>query len=262
MKSDFSFFDQPEILQSIFFPRKDFINPDSSEGQTYFIQVEDKIKISCRYWVEGKDSPSILYFHGNGETTGDYESIAKLYKKIGINLFVADFRGYGLSNGEPTFSSMIKDAHIIFREFKTIIKEGGYKENIFLMGRSLGSISAIELAYHYQESICGLIIESGFSGCSLIPRFQTMNNDFNLREKNGILGGRKIQSIRIPTLIIHAEYDSILPVIEGIDLYKNSGAEDKDILIIPKADHNNLMLVGQEIYFKKIEEFIKISNIT
>jgi len=70
------------------------------------------------------------------------------------------------------------------------------------------------------------------------------------------LNVEKIKSITIPTCIIHGERDHIIPVQEGIDLYRQSVAGDKDILIIPDADHNNLMLIGHEQYFRKIEEFV------
>jgi pimeloyl-ACP methyl ester carboxylesterase len=56
---------------------------------------------------------------------------------------------------------MLKDAPRIFNEFNTILEEYGSKKSLFVMGLSLGSISAVEIAYHHQNAIQGLIIESG-----------------------------------------------------------------------------------------------------
>ena len=67
----------------------------------------------------------------------------------------------------------------------------------------------------------------------------------------------KIRRIPTPTLIIHAEFDTILPLQEGRALYENSGAGDKEIFIIPGADHNNLWHVGGDQYYRKIEAFVK-----
>ncbi|GAH40817.1 unnamed protein product, partial [marine sediment metagenome] len=71
------------------------------------------------------------------------------------------------------------------------------------------------------------------------------------------LNKEKVKSIFIPTCIIHGELDQIIPIQEGLELYENSGAVDKDILVIPGADHNDLMIRGHGQYFDKIEEFIK-----
>jgi len=66
-----------------------------------------------------------------------------------------------------------------------------------------------------------------------------------------------MRSISKPTLIIHAEHDSLVPLEEGKELYNNSAAKYKRLVIIPDADHNDLMIVGKKKYFKAIEEFVK-----
>ena len=66
-----------------------------------------------------------------------------------INLFVADYRGYGLSNGRPTATNLLKDAHAIFQGFIAFLEELNYGGDIFIMGRSLGSVPALEIASHY-----------------------------------------------------------------------------------------------------------------
>ena len=119
---DLTFLDHPEIMEVVFpivyapfhlldYPR---FSPDMP---IYSIEVEDGIRIDCGFWVKGKEYPSILYFHGNGETVADYNYIAPFYTQRGINLFVADYRGYGSSNGKPTVANMLGDALTIFRNF-------------------------------------------------------------------------------------------------------------------------------------------------
>ena len=172
---------------------------------------------------------------------------------------MADYRGYGLSNGHPTITDLISDAHPIFAGFKEIIKRDGCNGKLFLMGRSLGSVPVIELAYHYQDEIKGLIVESG--GADIFLRLFTLFGlevEESIRSKLEEASNKvKIRRIPTPTLIIHAEFDTILPLQEGITLYENSGAKDKEILIIPGADHNNLWQVGGDRYYRKIEAFAK-----
>jgi alpha-beta hydrolase superfamily lysophospholipase len=71
------------------------------------------------------------------------------------------------------------------------------------------------------------------------------------------LNKEKIKSILIPTCIIHGEHDEIISVQEGLQLYEKSGAANKDILIISDAGHNDLMMIGHDQYFEKIEGFIE-----
>lgn len=259
---DISFLDKREILEVIFpVAYSPFLFGPPSRGcipgaNTYFVEVENGVKVGCGMWVLGKEYPTVLYFHGNGEEAGDYEMIARLYNQTGVNLFVADYRGYGLSNGKPTISNMVKDSHKVFKEFKRILADEGYRESLFLMGRSLGSIPAMEIAYHHQDELKGFIIESGTA--NNLRRLWEYLSD---REKEKLFAGtffnkEKIKSVTIPTCIIHGEYDQILPVQEGLELYENSGSRDKDLLIITGADHNDLMVHGQQEYFKLIGDFV------
>ncbi len=260
-----SFLDQPEILEAIFpvvyspfFPANCHTF-SSFRGLSYSIQVGEDIVINCGFWVSGKGNPSMLYFHGNGETVGAYDCIAPYYNQIGINLFVADYRGYGTSDGKPTVSNMFSDANAIFKSFREVIEKEGFRNSLFVMGRSLGSMPAIEAAFNHQEEICRLIIESGTASnlrC-LWNCMETTENKAVLNEESLFLNKVKIRQIHKPTLIMHGEYDQIVPVEEGRELYQNSGTQDKQILIVPGADHNDIMLVDQNLYFEKIEKFVQ-----
>ena len=100
------------------------------------IKAEDNISIGCRFYPSGSYAPNILYFHGNGETAPDYDYVAPVYGERGINLFVADYRGYGMSDGSPTCSNTIEDAHPVFHGFSVFLHDRGYTGKLFVMGRS------------------------------------------------------------------------------------------------------------------------------
>src|SRR4030042_2559443 len=125
-QAGYSALDRPEILQFIFYPRRDFTKTPTN-AIDYFIPVDKDVSISCRFYTHSRSAPSIMYFHGNGEVVSDYDSIAPLYDKLGINLFVVDYRGYGASGGTPSFSSMIADAPILFGGLTHILLKNSYK---------------------------------------------------------------------------------------------------------------------------------------
>ncbi|MFC1873819.1 alpha/beta hydrolase [Chloroflexota bacterium] len=263
--TDLTFFDRPEFLETIFplvyspFFFQDHHGSSAVDIPDYSVKVAEETEISCGFWIKGEGCPSILYFHGNGETVADYHWIAPLYNQREINLFVADYRGYGFSDGKPTISNMLADAHIILKGLKKIIREKGLRQTRpFIMGRSLGSMPAIELAMNYQDEICGLIIESGSANnFRRLWDYPGAPDKLIVSDKKGsFLNKIKIKQVRQPTLIIHGEYDEILPASEGKELYQGSGAQDKEFLLIPGAGHNNIMMVDQELYFDTIARFV------
>ena len=66
----------------------------------------------------------------------------------------------------------------------------------------------------------------------------------------------RIRAIELPALIIHGERDSLIPVSVGIELHREIGSQDKQLVIIPGAEHNDIMFVGTEQYFSAIENFV------
>jgi len=254
-EQDYSILDQPLVLSFVFYPRKD-VTPPPPGATDHLIAVDKDIAVACRFYAHSLSAPSIIYFHGNGEVTSDYDYIAPLYNQLGINLFVADYRGYGASGGSPTFSKMVSDAPVVFKAFADILKEKGYREDIFAMGRSLGSVSALEIAHHHQEQLKGLIIESGFASVTnLLEHLGIPAESLGIKDPD-FPNLARIRSVTIPTLIIHGEYDSLIPTSEGRALFQNAAASNKELVIIPGAEHNDIMLVGTERYFEAMGKFV------
>ena len=63
-------------------------------------------------------------------------------------------------------------------------------------------------------------------------------------------------TITLPTLIIHGEYDNLIPFSEAEDLHNSIKSEDKQLLMITAADHNDVMFVGLHEYFGAIRAFM------
>jgi hypothetical protein len=253
--------DHPSILNFIFYPRPDdYVLPDSATMQNYDLKVEKDITISCTFYFRDKNAVNMLFFHGNGELAGEYLDVGSIFNKAGINLFVADYRGYGRSGGRPTVSSMIKDAHPIFRGFKQVIADKGYTGGCFIMGRSMGNASAIELAAAYPAEFKGLIVESGF--CDVTDLLSRMGISI-VKDGSGTKvspGFERVKNIRMPALIIHGEYDSIVPLEEGRKIYDNLGSFEKKMVVIPDADHNTIFAEGMEQYLAELKGFIDKNN--
>ena len=250
--------DKPEILQFIFYPRKDLFEISTAANVIAgTLPVGEAVSISYCFYFSDKKQPNILFFHGNGEVASDYESIGSIYNEIGVNLFVADYRGYGRSGGKPTLASMLKDAHPVFEGFKLVLKDRGFSGKLFLMGRSLGSVSAIELAANYQSQLSGLVIESGFASVfNLFDHLGFPLKALGISVPEVPSSIELIRKISLPTLVMHGEYDQIVPLEEGRALYETIAAKDKRLLIIPGVDHNTIFMGGMQQYLQALKDFV------
>ena len=250
-------FDKLQICRLLFYPRRERTGTAGVCTERIMIPVEDGVAVGGRFHLCRQESPTVLFFHGNGEIAADYDDIGAIYRGMGINFLPVDYRGYGLSSGRPTVTAMMRDGHTVF-EFVTAWLTGrGCTGPLVVMGRSLGSAPALEVAFHQAERIAGLIIESGFA--RILPLLNLLGiHDPELTEASGPQNLEKIRRVRKPTLVIHAEYDQIIPYAEGKDLYEASGAMEKKFLGIPHADHNTVFFQGRQQYLDAIGTFMKI----
>jgi len=253
---DYSFLDQPSLRQFIFYPRKDF-TPCPGNAFDFSVGVADGVTISCRFYMGHREWPWVLFFHGNGEVVSDYDEMSPLYHQRKINLVVADYRGYGASGGTPNLTDLVGDARIIFKEVKEELSRRSLRKDLWVMGRSLGSISALELAYHDQEEMKGLIIESGFPSVVRIMFHLGIPARVSGLEKIDQECLERIKEIFLPALIIHGERDSLVPMENAREIYRHLGSKEKELLVIPSATHNDIMLVGFKDYFKALQQFVE-----
>ena len=253
---DYSLLDQPFLRQFIFYPRKDF-TPCPGNAFDLFVGVSEGVTLSCRFYMGQHEWPWVLFFHGNGEVVSDYDEISPFYHQSKTNLVVADYRGYGASGGTPTLTDLVQDARVIFKEVGGELSRRSLRKDLWVMGRSLGSISALELAYHYQKEMEGLIIESGFPSVVRILFHLGASVQAMGLEKIDRQCLERIKEIFLPALIIHGERDSLVPLENAREIYRHLGSKEKELLVISSATHNDIMGVGFKDYFKAIRQFLE-----
>lgn len=260
--NDYTPFDHPDILSFLFHPRREYGSFRSgSAAPDILIPVEPGISIGGRIFMADKDSPAVLFFHGNGEIVEDYDDMGPLFVKIGLTFIPVDYRGYGRSSGIPTVSTMMTDCHAIISHVRAWLRNNDFTGPFLVMGRSLGSAPALELASSYPGEINGLIIESGFDrALPLLRRLGLNPNCYGLREEGGFENRKKIMMYSGPTLIIHAEHDHIIPHDDGVSLRDASGAEYLKMLTIPRADHNTIFIHGMREYLAAVKDLAVMAD--
>ena len=252
---DYSPLDIPQISQAMFYPQQIWA-PTPPGASDHLIPVGPGVSISGRFYPRDCESPSILFFHGNVEVACQYDSLAPFYNNAGPNLFIADFRGYGRSGGEPSFPRMISDASVILRYFQSFLTSGQFTGPLFVKGRSLGCHSAVELASRHQEELSGLITESGSSTMERTIERWNLDPESASIQQLVRLHREKIGSISLPMLVIHGEMDELIPVEAAVALCEAVSSKDITFEVIPGAGHNDLLWLGMEQYFAAVQKFI------
>ena len=256
---DVSSLDEPEVLKYLFHPRKDRVQAAPQDGVDFFIPVEEGVQLGARFYPADPEGPHILFFHGNGEIASDYDTIAPAYNNYGISFLVVDYRGYGQSTGLPTASNLLSDSHIAFREVRCWLEGQGRTGLIIIMGRSLGSVPALEICSCYQNEIDGLILDSGFARTvPLLNRLGVATEILGISEADGFANFGKIRDIGNPILIIHGQNDDIIPPKDADILLANAGTMRKQLLLAPDCGHNDILLRCGEAYFQTISRFVEM----
>lgn len=231
----------------------DTINFQTPDGETlyaYFLRPPN---------VQLKKNVTIITFHGNAGNVGHRLPIAKvLSESLGCQVFMVEYRGYGLSSGAPSEDGLTIDgqAALDFARQHEEMRD----TKIVLYGQSLGGAVTIKtLANNQKEAdIAGVILENTFTSIrKLIPtvmppaRFiasfchQRWSSDESIQ---------KVSEEGPPILFLSGLKDEIVPPSMMKTLYDSCKIRRKTWKAFPQGDHNST--VAEPGYFDAIWSFL------
>ncbi|PIE69206.1 MAG: alpha/beta hydrolase [Deltaproteobacteria bacterium] len=255
--------DHPDILNILFHPRQEPRTPLPPLAADIDIEVAADAHIGCRLFTTGEtapnNAPTLLFYHGNGEIVTDYDEIGAVYTGQGFNFLVTDYRGYGWSTGTPAATTLLTDANHLYSELTSRLRQQGYTGPFFIMGRSLGSACAIDVAFNHEndEHLCGLILDSAFA--ETLPLARTLGLDLEslgITEEQTFNNLKKIEQFKKPLLLIHGQEDTLIPLWQAQKLHSYAGPKNKELQIVPGAGHNTLIATAGMMYFEVIKRWI------
>ena len=238
----------------IFFPVRELGNTPADLGLDYqdaFFTTPDEQRLHG-WFVPGPRPTTLLWLHGNaGNISHRLDNIAMMHHKLGVNVFIFDYRGYGQSQGKPSEQGTYRDAQAALAHLKSVPEVDS--DNIVLFGRSLGGAVAVELAS--KEQVHGVILESAFTSVHSMAKraYPFLPVGPFLRTRYDSLA--KIGKLSAPLLVIHGQDDEIVPYQEGVKLYE-AAPQPKQFHSIPDAGHNDTYIRGGEGYWQALEEFL------
>ena len=241
----------------VFFPDSVLVGTPGDYGLAYeevWFTAEDGVKLHG-WWVPKEGAPVLLWFHGNaGNISHRLENLKLLWELVGVQVFIFDYREYGLSAGRISREGTFKDAAAAYRYLTE--GRGVPGEEIILFGRSLGTALATDLAV--KLPCRSLILESAFTNSAEMAKlYAPFLFDWRPKVPYDNLG--KIGYVKVPVLVIHGSQDEIIPVDMGRRVYE-AAPEPKELYIIPGAHHNDTYLVGGTAYFERLRTFIHATS--
>lgn len=199
------------------------------------------------WYVPGDpEKPVVLYFHGNAANISyRVDNLAYLHR-LGVSVFIFDYRGYGQSDGEPlSENDLYEDGRAACKQ---LFQLGWERENTIFFGRSLGAAVALQIALELEPA--QLIMEAPFTSIADIA-WHTAPLSFGMFGRwNGVRGFNnleKIGQLNLPLLMIHGGKDIVVPTEMGLRLFA-AATEPKSFLEISDAGHSDCHIAGGEKY--------------
>jgi fermentation-respiration switch protein FrsA (DUF1100 family) len=217
-------------------------------------ESEDGVRLHswwCRRAGSEPGGPVILFFHGNaGNLSHRADLMVELANRVGADVVVAGYRGYGRSEGKPSEEGLYADARAAWRY--VTVDRGVVPGRVVVFGKSLGGGVAVNLASETDPA--GLIVESSFTSIpDMAARHYPFVPKFVIRTRMESLA--KIADIGCPLLVIHSRADEVVPFELGRALFE-AAAEPKTFYEVVGAGHNETWLVGGQSYFEAIARFV------
>ena len=155
------------------------------------------------------EAPVAVYFHGNAESAAQNLPFAADLASRGISVFLAEYRGFGGLQGEPTEDGLYADGEAAV---DAVLATGTPPERLLLIGRSLGSGVATELALRKPAAL--LVLISPYT--SMVDMGKGIAGpaaSLAVPDRYDNLG--KIARVRCPVVILHGDRDDVIPVTMG-----------------------------------------------
>ena len=240
----------------IFHPSAEIVQTPLVVGlpfQDHYFATTDGVILNGWFIPHPNAGVTLAWFHGNaGNISHRVENIKLLHDKVKLNIFIFDYRSYGLSSGSISEEGTYRDGAAALNYVRQHI--GVEAKNLIIFGRSLGAAVAAEMALQFPCR--GLILEAPFTSIRdmaknffpVLPIGPLLQTHFEVREKIG--------QVRVPLLVLHGDRDDVVPYEQGKKLFALARAP-KAFYTIHGATHNDTYRVGGDRYFARLRDFVE-----
>jgi len=192
---------------------------------------------------------TVLFFHGNAGNISHRLGKIAIFRDLGVDTFIIDYRGYGRSEGQPSEQGTYLDAQAAY-EYLTQQRKLSPR-SIVAYGESLGCAIAADLASKVE--VRGLVLEEGFTSTSDVGQkmFPFFPVHWLVRNKYNTLS--KMPRIHIPVLIFHSRDDEVINFSHSQRLL--AAANEPKQFVELHGGHNDAFEVSAPTYRAALSKF-------
>ena len=168
------------------------------------------------YWIpaQGTVRRTVVVFHGNAEAASDELPWATTLAARGANVLLAEYRGYGESEGSPSARGIESDAEGAIRYL--LDERGIPRERLVVQGQSLGGAAAITALAGPANGCAGGVVVSTFTSLhDMAVAVLGAPLTYLVRDGYALDSAARAPHIRSPMLHFHGDADEVIPYALG-----------------------------------------------
>lgn len=226
----------PAELLALFparFPQGDW-RPAETTFEDCWFEASDGLRLHGWHLPHPQPQAAMLILHGNaGNIAHRAPFLEKLRAECQVSLFACDYRGYGRSEGTPTFEGLLLDARAARQAFAE--RAGIPPSQIVLFGESLGGAIAVQLAA--SDGARALVLDGTFASLQEVASTHYPAPLARLVVGNQLNSAAAIANYHGPLLQLHGDQDRTIPLSSAHRLFA-AAHEPKSFVRLPGHDHN------------------------
>ncbi|MGL5838347.1 MAG: alpha/beta hydrolase [Sphingorhabdus sp.] len=187
-----------------------------------------KLRAAYRPAVQGK--PTLLFFHGNGDSIAGAGVATQMLTDAGYGALLVEYRGYGGNPGSPSEQGLYKDGEAAIAWLKW---QGIGTDQLVIIGNSIGSGPATEMALRHSPA--ALILISGFASLPFVVSDLYPFIPATLLVRDRYENEAKLGRIKSPILILQGDADALVRPVNAERLAR--AAPKAKLIMVPGAGH-------------------------
>lgn len=221
----------------LFFPKKlpgDFVFSFHQPYEEQYIRMSDGVLLNGLLFKSDSSAGLIFYLHGNAGALDGWGEVAATYTRLGYDVFIFDYRGYGKSGGAiRSEAQFYEDAQTVYDSLKKSYPE----DKITILGYSIGTGTAARLAaMNYPQR---LILQAPYYSMKDMARHHyPFLPSFLL--KYTFPTYRYIKDTKAPITIFHGDQDEVIYYESSTVKLKPYLKPDDTLITLPGQGHNGM----------------------
>ncbi len=175
----------------------------------------------------------VFYLHGNSGNLVEWTSNVAFYRRLGFDLFIFDYRGFGKSSGHIDGEAQL---HADVRAAWEHIAPAYAGRPVVILGRSLGSGLAVRLARDVRPDL--LVLVSPYASLRQLAHERYPLLPAALL-KYPLASDRLIGAVASPVLIFHGGRDALIPAAHARALVAASDGR-AELVEVDGAGHDDI----------------------